>query len=68
MICIHKRNRCGGFVSTHKAFCAYCEEDATQHAYLKFWCGNVCDVHADRLSKTRKDVQIDNEIVLPEAA
>lgn len=43
--CIHKINPVGGFYSNHTHFCGHgqCEEDATHHVYIDYWCANVCE-------------------------
>lgn len=51
--CIHRRNPMGGFLTSHRRFCARagCDEDATHHINLEHWCGNVCKEHCDALKK-----------------
>lgn len=42
MNCIQLRNQGAGFQGSHRRFCTYCEADATCHANVGYWCGNVC--------------------------
>ena len=61
--CIHERNPRGGFINSHKRFCAYCDEDATKHANVNgSWCGNLCVEHTKRLAARSKGVHIEDGI------
>jgi hypothetical protein len=47
MNCIQQRRIVTGrgaeLGANHTRFCTYCEEDATHHVTVGYWCGNTCE-------------------------
>jgi hypothetical protein len=63
MNCLFERNPAGGFESMHKFHCAFCDDDATHHLNVSYWCGNVCKAHADRQAAKHKQAEIEEGII-----
>lgn len=72
MDCFYSHNPFSGFASQHGPLCGYengeyCITAATHHARFPFACLNVCQAHAEKLSK-RKDCEIEEGIIVAEIA
>lgn len=49
--CLHESNPYGGFTSSHKRLCYSCDQDATAHVSVDYWCSNLCTAHATEFVK-----------------
>ena len=65
--CIYRTNPYSGFISTHRAACfiSDCCAPAMVHAWVGYWCGNLCSEHAAKF-RARKDADVTDEIFIGE--
>lgn len=50
--CLQESNYFSGMSSSHRRLCYSCDETATHHLDVGYFCGNVCKDHATEAQRT----------------